>query len=381
MIHSAFFIAIYFLITTFSCTAGEQPHIQKANILAEVTCVKEPRYGVWLAGEEVVVSGSSGASICNYQTNTETTKIWQLPNNNTPWLIDHPNKKTIAFSDLEDDVVIYDTETKNTSTKKSTYNNPCVLNPQVPNSNMMDRYKSDKGLHFIQLPEDVRLRGFHPTQPLCLITSDRTFWQSNIETCSCDGSILEGKKKFERNDVTHDCCYSGDGSFIAIRNAGMINAHNSQQSISALDLITNTEKYLPSGSDRLSIDNMIFHPTSFILAGLAVSPSFKVYYWDTKKHQLITVTEICENPEGYSYCGRRIDFSNDGTKLIIVTENRCFIVEVPFEAICKNKDQAIFNCWALQQYQQNQRNDIPDELLRVLQQTVFECSKYSFTNY
>lgn len=355
----------------------------KANILKELTCITRPCYVAWLTGDLVAVSGSNGGSVCNYFTNQEVKKICDVSGNKIPWLIDHPSRQMIAFSNLNNHVTVYNVETETIWTKKSKSNNPCIFDPHRENSDMIDTYMSGGSVCSSPLPKNIGLLAFHPTKPLCLIEYSRKPKEHTIETCSCSGGTLQEKQIFHRNKHPYLCCYSFDGSLIAIQNFVGFYEISYQPSICILDLETNTEQNLPCGSNEFDVCSIIFHPTSFILAALSVSPSFAIYYWDTKNHRLITTTQLGENPEKKLYYGRRIDFSNDGKKIIAVTDSQCFILEVPYEVIHKDitPSREILIYWMLKQYQQNHTSNIPNELIDMLTKTVIECSKYSFINY
>jgi hypothetical protein len=81
------------------------------------------------------------------------------------------------------------------------------------------------------------------------------------------------------------------------------------------------------------------HPTGPITAFFNNADNI-ILYWDTLAQQPITFTRLNEfktkdddflhNNSDY----HRIDFSHDGTKLVVALENKCLVLEVPFEVLC-----------------------------------------------
>jgi len=368
----------------------EKDHSTPANILMELTHVENPMLVTCLPDNLVAIIGEKDCSLCDYTTNRETEKVcpFTVPYGRIPYLTAHPNGKILALGNYcngnnenqKKDLIIYDITTKEIWKKKlSIYLQP-VFNPIDDTIFIQDYCRKTTVFYYknkshepysLELSFDkLTLNEFHPTQPnLCLSCNALKVriltWNNNVFT---KGTIVLQL----REPVIEECKYSPDGSLIAILTGERI--------CRIFDLQSNSQKILDK-NNNYTIWTMVFHPISFILATLSNQPH-AICYWNTKTEQLITTTPLPGEPEYYG--GNRMDFTGDGgTKLIVVCNNKCLVLETPFKVRYKNitKDNAIFTYWILKNYQQQHGNAIPDEIIHLLINNLLEASQYSFTNY
>ena len=375
-----YLLSFLYCITSI-CSAMEN----KGNIIAELTCVPNPTRAVFLIDDLIAIAGNNGGSICNYRTNTEIAKIctFAMPLVCLPSLQVHPNKKIVAFGEYHKEVIIYNVETKEIWNKDLDLSH-LLFNPVDDTIFIQDTADRTTTVHNYKNKSEaacslaglsgVKLESFHPTQSnICLCVKNNVLnsrvWNKDSFT---KPKIIHNKDR--KLDGVCCCIYSGDGSLIAmITNPNGINIFDSK---------SNTEKHLPQSCDY-HVWDMIFHPTSFILAGLSPSFPSTLLYWNTKTHMLITEEKLLEKNIASNYTGPRLSFSGDGTKIIVMIQYRCLILEVPFSVLYKDvtKEKAIFIYWLLKKYQSTQNNILPDEIVQELIKKLLVCSKYSFTNY
>jgi len=239
--------------------------------------------------------------------------------------------------------------------------------------NYKDKSHTYKKYVLPSIPYDMNLR-YHPTKPECIVTPDRN---SKLNILQFDKEPLIKKSVFIPSTVVTSK-YSYDGSLIAIHQVNRCSILNPQcEWKESIDTNNNQYAY-----------GMAFHPTSLILATLhfsSTSPNGIICYLHAKNNQLITSTalslsdnESCRNDGIHD---ERMDFSHDGTKLLVALHNKCLELKVPFDVLLDEHYQpgtqykCLLALWALKGYTCN--GNLPQEIKYQLIQYLLATSKFN----
>lgn len=215
---------------------------------------------------------------------------------------------------------------------------------------------------------------FHPTKQECIfhINGDKT------QILQFDKDPLIKQQIAANEDLTGINKYSPDGSLIAVRCLA--------KGCLIIDTMTDTQNFLIDTQDSRPVA-MVFHPTSSILA---ILPSVGNYirYWNAKTREQITATHfpsiVFEYDRSFN-SNQRLDFSPDGTKIILTLDDQCFVLKVPFEVLADNvydigtKEKCAFTFWAMKQFIHDDKL-LPEDVTKLLTYTLLAASKYSESN-
>jgi hypothetical protein len=389
------FVTAHLLIAA-SCTAMENKvSVSEPKIITELGTIKKPYSLICLSNNTVAIAGEKGCSIYDYSTNKEIITLQKNTDpTNFPYIAAHPNKQLLAIHS-EQTLTIYETKTSTIigKIKSAFFKGSPVFNP------INDTVLINNGQHIVDSfdyttnfctsisvknANNATLAAFHPTKEECLLISDK-FSNSKILQCAKKPIVKKKVPTGSYNPVCNHSIgyqYNFDGSFIAF--------HNPEGNCYIFEDPISTHL---SYNDYTSSYGVTFHPNSFILATLLFKPSWYfqmcICYWNAKTKKLIAATPLkIKEPVTVSDWPRPIstqciDFSLDGTKVIIALRNKCLVLEVPLDALYqpKTKDKYLFTYCLLKKYQCNQDYTIPNEIIHIMMQYLLEVSKYSRTNY
>ncbi len=373
-------ITAHFLITA-SCTAMENTaQITKPNILAELTCIKEPFNALYLAENRILINGRDHCSVVDPTTNKEIKRIFDH-NGWSSKISVHPNRTKFAFSGYygardneQQKITIYNTKTyeiEHTINCDGATINSLLFSPSDDTIAANEygvvvtlyNYKTNKTT-IIDIKEAARERGdyepifsFHPTQPLICLAW-KNIYIHNLKTS-------ETTAKYGGSAYHSFCEHSPDGSFIAEGTNSKIIIMKHNQDTGIIDVIK---------QDFVSyFDKIAFHPNNKILITLS-NPGGFLNYWDVSTFQHITtMIPICS----INSWAPSLSFSPNGTKLLLVLDGKCMVLEVPFDVLYRPsaKQKALFAYWLLKNYRIDQHNILLDEIAQLIMYTLLETYK------
>jgi hypothetical protein len=374
---------------------------EKPNILAEITCIKEPFKALYLTENIVLINGREQCSVVDITTNQKIKRIFD----NDCWsscIAVHPNKTKFALAayhypsddkqrplDAQQKITIYDTRTYNiehtidcnfmasiTSMLFSPLDDTIAACGEIKIP--LFNYKTNT-VTIIDVPEAIResqggtdnhnpIISFHPTQPLMTLAWRNVYFH-NLET-----------SERTKNDGTFNyydfCEYSSDGSFIAmgLRNSEIIIKKSNQKS---------NQRIISNDLDDMFLSTII-HPNNKILITLSrpyfhTSPSpYTLKYWNVDTNGLIATTDLSDYTVDTPYWKLSPSFSPSGKKLIVVLNDKCIELPVPFNVIYKNitKKEFLYLLFLLKNYT-SQCDDIemPQDINILLAQTLLDLYK------
>lgn len=197
-----------------------------------------------------------------------------------------------------------------------------------------------------------------PTSVFCNNDNVVTIFGKN-----CYGKDIYSLNSLENNK--HDCCYYHFAEKLA---------HYKATKKNSLECLANINTY---EGKKLGA---ALHPAGFIAAFLHYTGK-RILYWNTLTQQPITATKFNEpKDEGsnllaiHSEDYHRIDFSHDGTKLVVALEDKCLILQVPFEGFCNTvcklgtKNKCILPFWALR----NNQHQLPQDIMQLLIENIIQ---------
>jgi len=370
-----------------------------AHILATITAMKQPQSVICFPNNIVAIAGEDGCKVCEFSPNTKTINV----NNNFPkhykGIAAHPNKKMLAFysnnsTTSNTTLAIYDVATTiklwDTSTKLLGHpifipmTNEIVTCAARSDLQSFNRNTNSPLSKILDLPGNKSSYTSHPKEKELLFITD-----NNVITIL---RYMQSRLIFSTKENIAFCKYSPDGLLIAV--------NHGENGCSILDPSIGNHKEIGDsflnpkvGSYKWLIDNdknkpqctaMAFHPTTSTLATLSMHGG-TIYYWNFTTQQLITTTSLTVAEEECNFISpeyplnQRLDFSCDGTQLIVALNDKCLILEVPFKIF---KDKCIFIYWLLKNYQRNQIfHTIPDDIIALLMHNLLETSNFSLSNY
>ena len=204
--------------------------------------------------------------------------------------------------------------------------------------------------------------------------------------------------EFSRDVVMLDCKYNYNGSLIAFND-----------SIYKCRIFDRTSKKLTSliipdtnniGGTNETVHGMAFHPARSILATFSLIDSNKnksknkkkkettytlIRYWDALTQKIIISTYLAEHTEQssinhsiFGFSTNRINFSPDGTQLIIALINKYIVLKAPFDIVYQpgTKNKCILTWLILKNYFYNGRDFLPSDIRRILIYNLLALSKF-----
>ncbi len=340
-------ITAHFLITA-SCTAMENAaHITKPNILAELTCIKEPYTAFYLTENRVLINGSDQCSVVDPTTNKEIKRIFD----NNEWsscISVHPNKTKFAFSahyppDNKQKITIYDTKT---CTVEHTINwDGATL----------------ESLLFSPLDDTIATVIFNS------VNAKFYNYKTNKTTITdIEEAARRIKQTIPNRPASHSFCeHSPNGSFIARGTGSQIIITKPNQDTYTIDV--------PKIYNTSCFNKIAFHPNSKILITLS-NPEGFLNYWDVSTFQHIT-TMTPTSARATWPVSSSLSFSPNGTKLLLVVHGKCTVLEVPFDVLYQPgaQQKALFVYWLLKNL--NNDPDLPQDVRHLLVHTTLETLK------
>jgi hypothetical protein len=322
-----------------------QCHAMNQTAITHALTIKKPQSVVCLPNNTVAVLTKKGCELYDFSTNKEIIRLHSYTDETIFQYIRTDSKKEKLAIYRENNLEIYDLRTKNKIwgriQEENVWQGAPVFNPKedtifIGNIDYgMDsfNYKNDAHKEYnplqrkIMIPWQTQLM-FHPTKQEMIFLAENII---NIPILQLDKEPLIKQMVSTGCDKAGDnisaCKYSPDGSLIAVI--------NQNRGCSIVDLKTNTINFFKGG---ILTAAMAFHPTKCIIAILPQKGD-SVSYWNAKTGELLASVEL-EIPYFYNdYAGPWIsepmDFSNDGTKLIIAleTHDKCLILDIPHEAL------------------------------------------------
>lgn len=407
IINISFFLAL--------CHAMEMPknfaftRPQASIILSTLTTQKFPQSMQCLHNNTVAIVEKKQCSIYNYSTNS----ILNTLNYDTETIHTavHPYKKLLAICSKKNNITtiqLYDTTTNQIIWQHTATN--CRSEPlfsQLDNDAIFLLNQEVYAIHSFNYKNSCRKSYslFTDTSAAtikCLITNptqpEFTLFTNNLD----DIKILRYNKykdsittkrryptaDWKSGEIT-DACYSFDGSILAYNHA--------YRGVFTIDLKENLrDKLIDYQKKKTKFCAMIFHPTSFILAVFSIpvvlhSNPMKAFitYFNTKQQTILIKTEltICiGDTSPYMYTldpNQCIDFAPDGTQLIVALYKKCLAIKVPFDALYLpgTKNKCIRANLALQNYFDNNNEQLPQDIKHLLIKYLLGTCKYSLTNH
>jgi len=384
---------------------------EKPNILAEITCIQQPRYAQYITNNRVVIAGEDGCSIVDPTTNKEIKKISDV---NIHHLAIHPNKTLFALShENTNSFDIYNAETNSLICSKTVddpirinsydrieYAHFCphdttlflmlvnCINGTAPQTHSPIAYKITKynytthqhNTHRFQSNIWIHLFAFHPTQnKMCMIhpAYDISIYEPDI-------IISPEAKLYSQKSYGHYhkqfCQYNPDGSYIALGDCqSKIYIINSQKIDQYYEFKKGTEKYQREDFKRiLFYSNSILAISSALYINTEKDPSkgkmqnslTRLFYFDIHKKRLIHTDELLDVSKQYDF-----SFSPDKAKVIITLTNKYIELPVPFNVMYKNitKKEFPYLLFLLKNYtSQCDDIEIPQDINVLLAQTLLD---------
>jgi len=376
------FIAFHFFIaTTLSNAMENKLPISHAKIFAMLPS-KRPHSVICFPNNTVAIAGDEGCSLYDLSTNKECMKI----DKNTDYdiyIAAHPNKNILAIRSNNTNLAIYDTVTNNKIWEKSSehwcdgpvfgsIDDTVFIGNNSFNIESFNYKNNFCKSYLLQSEHCVMSKSFHPTEQ-----EFSSFYNNKITTLTLDKKAFI-EQSFSIKSPFVACKYSPDGSFIV--------GYAAFKECFILNPESGSRKQLTT--DDTSSHAIALNPISFIVATLFCEDNC-IHYWNAKNRTLITVQPALSPHDRYTYCSgsqdpfQKMSFSCDGTKIIVALTDKCIVLEVPFEALYKDitKEKATLIYWLLKQYQHNQNNELPDDVIQLFIHNILATSKYSLTNY
>jgi hypothetical protein len=384
-------------------------------VLKEITAVKNPRQAFFITDHQIVINGESGCSIVDLTTNTEIKKI---SDTNNAYLAIHPNKSVFALTH-HNDINIYDAKT---GTHRCDYYSPFQPKLQTITSavfnNSEDIFVSHKQddkyciTHFIHQKncyeppinetiidclkyckkvdssEGPSLHNIicHPTKKnfVCLINNNTGYISITYDPHE-DEHYEYGYHFRAANGKDLNSEYSPDGSLLACCNP---------QVFFIIDIKARTKDLMfINTKNKVVIQAITFHPEGSIIAALSDKEGVKhIDYWDIKNKKIIMSTTLPEmhntqslftsifsswfttkedNPTNAS-----LSFSPDKKNLMVIMENRCFLMPVALGIVCRTDIQeTAFLYWLFNNYQIDHNTILIDEIRQLITRIFLETLK------
>ena len=367
-----FYIALFAVITTFSCLGME--NIRQEKIIREITVVEEPSIARYLTKDRAVIAGKNGCSIVNPITNEEvikmsdkrahvslrsdkkkvalfrnkTVKIYDTNTGDQEWVTRGSNNiGSATFSPLENTIFLvchkYNNDVR--------YHKSVIIKHNYVTNECTEIYKGTF------LYENIAL---HPTQNIMCAGNE----QREIFLYQLNDLKSPSKKEKLKGPLPQYYQYSHDGSFIMA--SGVFDTYIIDSNLSHLQ---------PYFKSENMVHKTILNQNSTIFARLVRSQQEKIEfyvieYWDIATQKCIYKAKV-EKKELWAPFDRDLSFSFDETELMIVAENKCLIVPVHFNV---NKKKAVFCLWILKNYQSN-NPEIPSDIVEYIVNTLHDIDQ------
>src|SRR4030095_5298480 len=384
-------------------------HPQASIILSTLTTQEFPRSMQCLHNNIVAIVKKNQCNIYNYSTNSKIntfgydTKIIHTAV--------HPHKKLLAICSKKENttkIQLYDITTnqiiwKHTATNCcsesffSQINNDAIfLSTQQAFAVHSFNYKNNCRKSYPLLAHTsaatIKCLITNPTRPEFILftnnTDDIKILYYNKTVNSIITKQTYSTADWKSGEIT-DGCYSPDGSILAYNHAHL--------GISTIDLQENLrDKLIDYQNKRTKFCGMKFHPKSFILAVFSIPSALQSYpmkafisYFNTKQQRILARTDlaICIDDIGpYMYTldpNQCIDFTPDGTQLIVALYKKCLVLKVPFNALYLpgTRNKCIRVLWTLRNCFDNNNTPLPQDIKNILIQYLLGACKYSLTNH
>lgn len=376
-----FFIMVHFLtVATFSCAMEKE---NKWHITQEITDdIKNPRCVRYIGKDRIVGGGSNCDTIILDLKTKETQKIsslchWEKPS--VSLLQYHQGK--IVFTHHRT-AKIHDAQTGQAE-------NFLTIDAHIqsfvycPDQNcLIIGYNKGKGgitkyNYVTSTIEEISIYGrfcegmaIHPNKKTMCIKTDEAISLYNL-------SDLKNKiKTLQAYSIGgHICQYSPDGSYI-------VTGNGTHLFIIDPDKNNKIFPFLAAATDE-SFKNIAFHPKGSVLATLSqrqttkenlsapfflqqsVHKSQVVRFWDLKTQKCIYTMPVFNVQDGYD-----LTFSEDGLEMVIVLEDTCVRVLVPFEV----QKKCTYFLWALHQIAKE--SNLPDDAVHHCSKILWETIKF-----
>ncbi len=409
---TSFFIAA----TTNIAMELEITQAKNPNILAEITCIRNPRYAQYLSNNHVVITGSDGCSIVDPKTNTEIKKLCTLQSEQ---IVTHPNQTLFALLHYGNTIGIYDTK-KDGFIWKKTVEGSLKRSPDAYDKVEQIRFNPHDSTIFViravfasyatsynekyaMTPCDYKITNYN------YITNQENSFKCGYNVCSARiainptqheicivhpfGTTLHttNDKSLTRTNSTknygrsykNSCEYSPNGSYIVQgdchSNIYIINSQNTGQ----------YEEFKKNDYNKISREdfkNILFYSNSI----LAISSQLIIFdqedvlnrktkechtllsYWNIHTKELVHVSPQLDASETYNF-----SFSPNKTKVIIALKNECVILPVPFKVICKDitEERFLYLLFVIQNIKPQSDIEIPQDIKTLISSTLLRTCK------
>lgn len=365
----------------------------KSNILAEITCIKNPLYAQYLYNGNVVITNGMCVNIIDPKTNREIKPINDCKYQS---LAMHPNRKLFALSEFRW-IRIYDIEKNDFIwTKKidrqissivfSPHNTTIFLvYPFYPSRSRHTITECNYALNNENNAKEKNLTleyntqypaiAFHPTQNKMYI--------KHPTSLSCISDITDGTRWDQRGFDTGRklcklCQYSPDGSLLALGNPQTVITVNIDSYASSQDKIDFHTFQEPNLIESISensyaCEKIQFYSNSVLITLCRDKNGFSstLYYWDIHTKELIHKESFGNRSTIYDF-----SFSPNKLEIIFTLLDKCIVLPVPFKAIYEDiaEKTLLYDLFALKQYI-HAGTTIPNELTQFIIKTALETYK------
>src|SRR4030095_1041181 len=348
-----------------------------ANIIHIIKTIKKPQSVVSFPGDIIAIEGYKECSIYSIAKKQE---ICRINNNDTiKCIAGHPTKPLLAIiseNSLNQGYLrIYNITTGDriAELQQNHLQSPLAFNPI--NGTLIVRYLWN-GLCiyncmtlaeitlFTMNTQNAPIIAFNPTTNECAFYASKTITILNTEN-----NFSSTKKEASITYPATTLLYSSDGSFM------LCNAYNKKYYV--IDSLLTAKTY--DGNFKA----IAMNPTSLILAGFSIENKCIDYINTQKNGPILASTNLSSFKLGHACHGEFIQFSSDGKRVIIVDNDRCYELEVPFDALYQpgTKDKCITTLWVLRNCVDNNNELLPEDIKHFLIKYLLGTCKYSFTNH
>jgi len=375
---------IYCIVTTLSFFALQQcfamenkPNKTPANIIHTIDTIKKPQSVVTFQGDIIAIEGYTECSIYNIAKKQEICRINN--NDDIKCIAGHPTKPLLAIisaNNLQQGYLrIYDVVTGDRIAELQKNGLRCPLVFNQTNGTLIVRYLWDtlcihdcKTLAEITsstiTTQSVPIIAFSPTTNECAFCTNRTITivdtKNNFTPTNKEASIAPNS--------TTTLIYNPKGSLIC-------NTYYSKYYI--IDPALTPKAY------KGNFKAIAMNPTNLILAGFSVENACIDYINTQNNGQILASTNLKNFNIAHLCHGQYIQFFSDGKRIIVVGNDKCYVLEVPFDALYQpeTKDKCISALWALSKCIDNNNKLLLQDIKNLLIQYLLSTCKYSLTNH
>lgn len=383
-----YFFTRLLIIVTPLCLAMEKdtiPTIHQAKILQTITAVKNPISTLYLQkNNEVIIIGVDKHVVYDTDTNKITTvlaeyekehvstitninlqknkiavirdtylKIYEIPQGNIVWQGNVPQfYNQPVFNSSDDMLTIVDHDLNFSAINyKQKNSRGIILNQQFTRQQIrfhsIVSHQNTTALTCISCQHIAKICNNAATPFYTFRNTKKRTYQS---TCNNNGNVF-----------VFNCC---------------------DNSVHVVNTALKTENILIKENDHITMV-MKFLPNSDILATITTEEK-KINFWNVRTQKLITTilldNSYCESSwyrQGNSNYQELMNFSRDGTQLILTDLRQCYVIKTPLDAqyLPDTQKKCIFTFCFLN------RINIPQDVIRYLMFNFLVAHKYSFTTY